>query len=368
MRVLLLGATGALGRRTAAELLRQPDVEELWLSGRDERKIATLATFFGGISDRLRVFPLDLARDPDLRLDSRAPDVVVSTAGPVYETELAGVRASVEAGSSYVSLCDEYEPARSVRGLDAAARSAGVTVVSGCGLSPGITNLLVAHVSPDRGSVESVDIALAASSAETQGEATARHLLYCLSLDAPVLRDGRLLKERAGSAPKLVFFPEPVGWVETFSCGHPEILTMPDTFPNLSYMQFRLGLAERVTMDMARAFSAVPVSAKESVRRLFLTLSKPMRPLVDRLPPKGGPWSGARVDVRSGATIVSLGVADKMVNLTSVPLTLAALRLGRKEALDTGVVPVEQAFDVNGFLRDLVKRGIGIAQLEPAPV
>jgi Saccharopine dehydrogenase NADP binding domain len=368
MRVLLLGATGVLGRRAAAELLRQPDVEELWLSGRNGAEVSALADAFGGNSGRVHALPLDLSKNPSLNPGSEPVDVVVSCAGPDYETELAGATVAVDAGSHYVSLCDEYEPAEEVQGLDRRAREAGVTVISGCGVSPGITNLLIAHAVDDADKVESIEISLASSSAETDGEATAKHLLYCLTHKALVVRDGRETVQRAGSSPKLVFFPEPVGWVETFYIGHPEVLTLPPVYPNLSNLEYRLGLAERVTMDAARAFAFMPFSEREPARRLFLTLTRPARPVIDRLPPKGPAWSAVRVDVRIAGTTVSLGVADKMANLTSVPLTLAALRLGRKEALATGVVPVERAFEVNGFLRDLVKRGIGVAELEPAPV
>ena len=309
-----------------------------------------------------------LRRDPDFRLDGRGPDVVVSCAGPVHNTEVPAARAAVAAGSSYVSLCDEYEPAEEVLALSDEALAAGVTVVSGCGLSPGITNLLVAHAAPAPEAVYSIQVSLAASSAETDGDATARHLLYALSRPAPVVRDGRLQTERGGSAPRLVFFPEPIGWVETFNCGHPETLTMRDVYPNLSNLNFRLGLSERVTMDTARAFAFTPLARSDSGRKLLLSMSRPLRPLIDRLPPRGAAWSGVRVDVRSKTDTFSLGVADRMTNLTSVPLTLAALRLGRGDVKGNGVLPVEKAFEVGDFLKDMVRRGIGVGRLEPAPV
>ena len=370
MRVLLLGATGSLGRRAAAELLRQPEVEQLWLSGRDERAVSELSRRFDHNSGRVHPLPLGLLDNPDLRTPDGPADVVASCAGPAYETEFAAARAAVEAGSSYVSLGDDSGAVDDVFSLDADARAAGVTIVSGCGVSPGITNLLIAHATPDTGSVDTVDIALARSSAESEGFATARHFLYELSQEAVVIKDSRPQVKKAGSSPKLVFFPEPVGWVETFHCGHPEIDTLPMQYPNLSYLEFRLGLTERITMDTARAFTATPLARVERARRLFATATAPVRPFLDRLPPKGPAWTAARVDVttNNGSETISLGVADKLVNFASVPLTLAALRVGRKEVAGPGVLSIEQAFDVSAFLHDLIKRGIGIARLEPRPV
>lgn len=372
VRVLLLGATGFVGQRTAAELLRQPEVEELWVSGRNEGRVAELARLFDNNTGRVHPLPVDLTEKPVLQVGGRAADVVVSCAGPAYETEVPAVRAAIDAGSSYVSLGDDHGALQTIRQLDGDARSAGVTVVSGCGVSPGITNMLVAHAAPEPESVAAIDIALARSSAESEGEASARHFLYELSQGAPVIRDGRQQMKRAGSSPKLVFFPEPVGWIETFHGGHPEMATLPDLYPNLTSLEFRLGLAERITMDTARAFTATPLSRMERGRRLFVTLTRPARPLIDRLPPRGPAWTAARVDVRKrdaeGDASISLGVADRLINFASVPLTLAALRLGRKEVSGTGVLPAERAFEVKSFLNDLVRRGVGIAQLEASPV
>ena len=371
MRVLLLGATGQTGRRTTAELLRQPEVEMLWLGGRREAELAALVAAFGS-PERVRFRAFDLA---EARLHGNVfadADVVVSCAGPGYETEEPAARAAIEGGASYISLCDEYDTLARLRALDDLAVDADVTVVAGCGLSPGITNLLIEHGARQMDTVESIDIALARSSAESNGEATSRHFLYELSQDAPVINDHQLVFERPGSSPKLVYFPEPIGWVETYRIGHAEILTLPERYEGLSSAQFRAGLAEKVTMDTARAFCATPLARSERARRLFVAATKPLRPLIDRLPPNGPAWSGARVDLHgldSGRTkTISLGVVDRLSNLVSVTLTLAALRLGDTRARRGGVLSVEEAFESPALLRDLSERGIGIAELEPRPV
>ncbi|MDQ4095685.1 MAG: saccharopine dehydrogenase NADP-binding domain-containing protein [Actinomycetota bacterium] len=371
MRVFLLGASGAAGRRTAAELLRQPEVDELVLSGRDADAIANLERSMGAGSDRVRSFSSDV-RDERLVSHLRGADVVVSCAGPSYETEMPAVQAALAAGVSFVSLCDEHVPFEGVHGLQDRARDAGITIVSGCGLSPGITNLLVAYATRELDSVDAVDISLARSSTESTGLASARHFLYELSVDAIALEDRQRVTERAGTGPKLVYFPEPVGWVETFFCGHPEVVTLPRTHPSIEAIEFRIGLIERITMDTARAFSATPAAASDTARRAFVKLTRPLRPLIDRLPPTGPPWTAARVDthgLRNGTpATISLGVVDRLLNFASIPLTLAALRLGDESTATTGVLPPEEAFDVPTFLRDLTQRGISIARLEPRPV
>lgn len=371
MRVFLLGATGAVGRRTAAELLRQPEVEELVVAGRNQPTTEGLARALGGGSDRVRAQVVSLDGD-DLALQITGCDVVVSCAGPFYETERSAAQAAIDGGVSYVSLCDELAPFEEVMALDESAAASGATVVSGCGLSPGITNMLVAFAAAGLDAVEEIDIALGRSSSETTGLASARHLLFELASEAPVIEDHQTLTKRAGTSPKLVYFPEPVGWVETFRSGHPEVMSLPDIYGSLESLEFRIGLVERITMDTARAFAATPLVRSEGARSAFASATRPLRPFIDRLPPTGPPWTAARVDVRgtSGGnhTTISLGVADRLVNFASIPLTLAALRLGAGEHHGPGVKTPETAFEVGSFLRDLSRRGVGIARLEPSPV
>ena len=371
MRVLLLGATGQTGRKTAAELLRQPEVETLWLSGRSEGELSALEAAFGD-KNRVRARAFDLAEAPlHINLFSDA-DLVVSCAGPSYETEELAARAAISAGTPYVSLCDEYEPLARLHALDQAARSAGIPLVAGCGLGPGITNLLTAYGSERLDALEAIEVALARSSAESTGDATTLHFLYELTQDAAVIKDHQLGFERPGSSPRLVYFPEPVGWVETYRIGHAEVLTFPEQYPDLASVQFRAGLAEKVAMDTARAFSATPPAKTDRGRRIFTAASRPLRPLIDRLPPRGPAWSGARVDLHGlkggNRETVSLAVVDRLVNLTSATLTLAARRVGNGEVARTGVCSIEEAFDPRGFLKDLARRGISVAALEPRPV
>lgn len=369
MRVFLLGATGAAGRRTAAELLRQPEVDELVLSGRTKTSVDALARALGGAPPRVHARGCDVT-DLDAHLED--VDVLVSCAGPSYETELPAAEAAVRAGVSYVSLCDEEAPFAQVQALDERARSSDCTIVSGCGLSPGITNMLASHAAGELDQLNALDIALARSSTESTGQASARHFLYELGREATVIEDGQPLAERAGTAPKLVYFPEPVGWVETFFCGHPEALSVPRSHPSLHALEFRIGLIERITMDTARAFAATPLVRSERARRAFVSMTRPLKPVIDRLPPTGAPWTAARVDAHGSKdgspTTISLGVVDRLMNFASIPLTLAALRLGTGRAKTRGVVDPEEAFEVGAFLRDLTRRGISVARLEPRPV
>ena len=369
MRAVVLGAGGTVGRRVSAELARDQEVEHLLVAGRDEEAVERISRILGGTPGRVDPLVVDANDRATLTAAVRDANVVVSCAGPAYEVEVEPARACIDAGVPYVSLCDDYDALESLRSFDKDARSAGATIVSGCGLSPGMTNLLVGLARDELDDVTEVDIALAVSSSEAPGRAAALHLLHSLTTPAPYVSEGSVSIDRAGTGPKLVYFPDPVGWVETFHSGHPEVVTVPELLGGPRSLRFRLGLTERAVMDVARAMAASRLAVPRGTRGALVTLSAPLRPLLERLPPGSRSWSAARVDVhgRSGnhATTVSLGVVDHLPNLASQTIALAASLLGSGEVVAPGVHAPEQVFEPKSFLSRLGRRGIRAARLEP---
>jgi saccharopine dehydrogenase-like NADP-dependent oxidoreductase len=365
MKVLLLGASGTVGRRAARELIDEPDVDELVLGGRNEELLETVAS----TSPKTSVLATDLEKEPLSGLDRF--DVICSCMGPTYLFEVACVDAAIGAGVHYVSLCDDGWIIDDVLHRDEAARDAGVAIVPGCGLSPGITNLLVAHAEREVGTIDEVLISLAVSSADAHGDASALHLLAALSKPARFLSDGVPGSEPGGSGPRLIYFPEPVGWVETFHSDHPEVRTLTRNRPDLRTLSFRIGLAERAAMDALRLSVLVGVGRSEAARRTWLELVRPLRGVLEQLPPRAAPWTAARVDVwgssRSARSNLSFAVVDHLPNLAGVPVARTAVALGHG-SIPPGVHPPDVALGRTKLLSELLRTGIRIAKLEPQEV
>lgn len=370
MKALVLGATGVMGRRVSAELARSTEIERLTLSARAGAGAERLTAMLGGGDGKITPLTLDVSNQEDLVGAMRDVDVVVGCAGPFYSTEIDCVRAAIDAGTHYISLCDDQEPAETVMAMDGAAKDAGVTIISGCGLSPGITNLLVALGAEDFDEIDEIELSLAASSADHSGPATALHFLATISREATLVSDHAVDHVPAASAPKLVYFPEPVGWVETFRCGHPEIVTLAAARKDVRALRYRMGLTERAAMDVMRASIAAGLLKTERRRQRWLQMSDPLRPILEAMPPRGAPWTGVRVDVRGArdgrSTTISLGATDRLTNLGTIPIAHGALEIAKGGG--RGVRTPDQVFEPRKFLRGLVARGLRIARLEPQHV
>ncbi len=362
MRVLLLGATGYVGRRCAAELLRHSEVERLTLAGRDGASLQRLSARMHSRA-AIEVAAFEISRDA-VAEHAGGHDRIVSCAGPGYRLEADAVDGAVQAGVDYLSLNDDLVAARRVRDLDEAARDKGITVLSGCGAAPGLSDLLVALAAEDLDEVEEVEISFAASSADGGGEASDLHFVATLDRAA---RDGLEQSEEGARAPHSVYFPDPVGWIETFPCGHPEQLSVTGNHPGLAAFQFRIGLAEKAVMDVVRASIAARLTSGELRRRIWLRSSAPVRPLLEKLSPKASPWTALRIDARGRRggrnRTISYAVVDHLVNMASIALAEAAVALPQGEPL--GVVSAEQVFEPRSFLRRVADRGLTFARLEP---
>ena len=366
MRVLLLGATGTIGRRVAGELLRHPKVDGVVLAGRNQDALDRLSSVLGG--EKTRTALADATAPDEVADVAEGCDVIASAAGPGYDLEAPSMEGALRAGVHYVSLNDDEVAARAALERHERAVACGVTIVAGCGASPGLTNLLISLARQRIGIVDEIGVAFAASAAEATGPASALHLAHSLGTDAGLIESGQEVVCRPGTQPRPVFFPDPVGWVETFRTGHPEVPFLRRRHPEASTIGFRIGLTEKPAMDVMRASAAAKLFQTEKGRRSWLRLAEPLRPLLVALPPRGSRWAALRVNVwgHDGTMKeVSFGAADHIANLAAVPLALAAVELASGEARMPGVLAPDEAFDARDFLRDVTKRGIRVAVLEP---
>lgn len=139
MKILILGGYGVFGGRLA-ELLADCAAIEMIIAGRDpERAAAFCATFKG--SARVRPLVLDRRAIAD-GLRAEQPDLVVDASGPFQDYGADAyqvVEACIAAGVDYLDLADGADFVSGIDRFDAAAKAAGVFILSGVSSFPALT-------------------------------------------------------------------------------------------------------------------------------------------------------------------------------------------------------------------------------------
>jgi saccharopine dehydrogenase-like NADP-dependent oxidoreductase len=363
MKVIALGGAGDMGRRAVADLALQPEVEEITVADYNNDAARKLAVELGGAP---HVAPLRVdANDHSALVNSLlGHDVAFSAIGPFYKFEAKVARAAIEAGVPLVTICDDYDAAEEVLGLDAAAKEKNVTVLTGCGLSPGLSNVLARKAADQLERVDAIHVAWAASASDSKGYAVILHVLHMVTGEVPTYRDGRTALVTAGSEGERLEFPRPLGEVHVSHVGHPEPVTIPRFIEGVRTVTLKGGLSENylnnLTRWMARARLTDTDSKKDRLGRA-INFTLPALKAVGR---SKEPMSGIRVDVvglKDGQeTRLVYSAADHMNNLTGVPLAIATLMLGRGQIKDAGVLAPEACIEPDAFLRELRERGISV--------
>jgi hypothetical protein len=323
MTTVLLVGTGAVAIRAARQLADTPGVTRLHVASRDAGRATELASAMG-----LRA---DVVVDDDApRIPGDVDAVAVASAAAAGRE---WVRAAVSAGVPVATVHDA-----GIGELEAAARAAGVAVVTGCGLAPGLSDVLARHAADAFSVVEEVHVARIGAA----GPACAEDVRDARRATPGEWRDGTWRADRA-FGPELVWFPEPVGARE----------------------------CQLVTAGVAATVAAVPAARHVTMRFGAAPASGWIATRFRRDPIDAG-WSAVRVEVtgRRDGMIDTLvyGVVDRTAVVVGAVLALAVLGLAR--VLTLGRAPAEGVRGLGEvvtpvpFLTELAARGVKAAAFE----
>ena len=189
--ILIVGSAGAFGAKIAELLMRAGDVD-LVLAGRTRGPLdAQAETLTRALGREVGVAVLDAGRATADDLSRLGARLVINASGP-FQTGCYGLaRAAVAAGCHYVDLADARGFVGGIGALDAAAREAGVLVVSGASSVPGLSSAVVAHHRDAFETLESLDIAISPGNAFDPGVATVASVLGGVGQPIRMLLDGQ---------------------------------------------------------------------------------------------------------------------------------------------------------------------------------
>lgn len=322
--VLLVGA-GSVGARTARQLAETPGVDDVPVADLDPRRSHRVAETVGR---PCRAIEWDGT--------PRFPDPVDALALAVpsrHEREL--VRHALEASIPVACSTDEAPALDALLGLEELAAAQGVVVAAGCGLAPGLADVMARHAADALDDVSEIHVARAG----TAGAACAKAAARALRGDALEWREGERQELPRRLREEVVWFPDPTGPQECRG-------------------------VEGGTGLLVRAFP--------SARRVSYRLAKPPGRLAARLERRRRgealDWGAARVEVwgRRGQALetVVYGVIERPAVAAGTVLALAAAQLAAGIDAPAGVHGLSTLVDPRSFLAELARRGVKIAVFE----
>jgi hypothetical protein len=355
MKIIVLGAAGKAARAAIHSLVYLGGIEHIYLADHNAEALSKLASDLASLPVSPRF--IDAESERSLRERIREADLAIGCLGPFHRYEGNIVRAAITARRDYLSLCDDPEAAQEVYSLDKEARRSGVSILCGCGLTPGLSNLLSCRLGSRMSRVDAVEVSWCQEIGNALGAATLEHLLHACGGKVPLYQRGKVRKVRGGSWEELVEFPPPMGWKAVGFLGHPETLTLPRFLPGVLDVSVRGGVDGRAR---GLALNSMAWLAEVYKREPWDTA---LRGLAAGILRQGGEGclSTLRVEVAGGnggtRERMIMAVVDDYYRISSLVLAAAAVQW-RDAAWPAGVHPPEGVLDHSRALAWLRDKGV----------
>lgn len=220
-RILVLGGSGEMGSVAVADLVERTDHEVTIGDIRPDAAIALLR----GLGAPERVVRVDVEDPASLAAALADTEVVLNATYmrhnvPVTDAAIAAGVHLVDLGSYYVETLQQLDRHR-------LAEQAGCRIVPGCGVAPGLTNVLARL---GAGRLDAVD-AVRMYSYITHPLWTSPGIVVT-RFDASrgtsiTCENGTLVERQSFSGEECIAFPEPYGEQQVHLVPHPEPVTLP---------------------------------------------------------------------------------------------------------------------------------------------
>lgn len=193
MKILVIGGYGIFGGRVVELLENEPRLT-LIVAGRSRGKAEAFCTARGEVKATLLAAQLDRSGNLAAQLESIGPDLVVDASGPFQaygDAPYRVIEACIAQGIDYLDLADGSDFVAGVAAFDAAARAAGVAVLSGVSSFPVLTAAVVRRLSRGMASIESIRAGIAPSPHAIVGENVIRAIASYAGQPVRLTRDGK---------------------------------------------------------------------------------------------------------------------------------------------------------------------------------
>jgi lysine 6-dehydrogenase len=184
---------------------------------------------------------LDVRDARALRRILAGATAVFNATGPYHRLALPVIDAAIAAGAHYVDMNDDHEVAEAVfldPSWDERAKAAGVAVVLGAGIMPGVSGLLARHAYARIEAPHTVDIRFAWNYNRAY-PAAIQHFLRINSGMAPQWLNGAFIRPGSFAGRLTAEFLDPVGPAEVYYTGVPDPVSLARFLPGLRHATAR---------------------------------------------------------------------------------------------------------------------------------
>ncbi len=359
MKIIVLGGAGDMGSRAVEELAQAEGIEQVTIADRNLEVARQIASRLQAKKARVDVRSVDANDHGGLVEVVRGYDVAASALGPFYLFEAKLVRAAIEAGVDYASICDDWLAADEVvNQFSEEARKKGVTVITGLGTSPGLSNIGVSYFARRMDKLHRADISVYMSLNAGGGEAVVGHTLFIMSGKVPSWRDGKRTMIRACSEQRVLQFPR-FGPVKVWNMGHGEPVTVPLCIRGIQEVNFFMGFGQGSNWLVLPA--KLGLFGGKRCQQVWTKLVNGLEHLGKSQEPE---WGAVRIDVwgeQGGKEIHEMACGiGQMREATGLSLAIGTLMLARREILtkEGGVYGPEACLEPVKFLTSMKQRGI----------
>lgn len=184
--IIIVGATGVFGRRLVEQCVACA-VQKLVLAGRHAQSLATLKA---NTAPGAETLVLDRLRPDVDTLKRYRGGLLIDAAGPFQNSGLQLIEACISAGVNYIDLADARDFVARVPMLDAAAKVAGVFVITGASSTPALSHAVLDHLTRDWQNIHSIFVGITPGNRAPRGESVVRAILSFAGAPMRVFQHG----------------------------------------------------------------------------------------------------------------------------------------------------------------------------------
>ncbi len=360
MDILILGGCGAMGSEATADLVKTSSADRFVVADVD---LAKAEAFCQSVGDsRLSARGVDVNDPAALRALFERFDFVMNCTSNKFGVQV--VEAAIAARRSMLDLGGLANTPKQLA-LDDQARSAGITVLLGCGATPGVSNIMARRAAEQMDVLEEVHIAFASFRSIALAPGVLHTVLSELSPATKrfYYEDGDFVEMPPFAGARTLEFPAPVGPLETYYMPHSETFTLPHYFGSGLHKVTVRGSWRPNVMAALRVFNQYKLSeyAPEFLRDHLLEHTPPADDeeyafyvQVECLGRRGDQRVTATYDLTHPPEWRHTCTAK----VTGIPASIGAQLLLAGRAARTGVMGCEECFEPEPFFAELAERRI----------